>query len=315
MEDHAATTTGYLVAGSDVVGDNNVFFSPSMLYGRNAQQPARFAAAAALGIDPNLDDGDAHMVSHAAWEGDASHAAPTRKEDPQGTRVASELDVMRNKLNALDMEADIFTVPSRQRSDGLSFFQQVVQTIVVILAVLHNKHIEQHNNIVMVIAILWLVSFLNTQLNYALAHWSNVMAGVKRDVQRIETLMSNNGSTQRMAASSASIQEQQETREQGQLRLELEEARRRGVAMQAQVWLGSSTEMIGFLSRALGLINLYVAFLLVKIIMDRLDANFSDGLWLTYRILTFILLVAPVYVEFHISNYRQTAIAADEAGR
>jgi hypothetical protein len=308
MASQDVDATGYLLAGNEGPSllENNLYFAHSLVPSRKQSQPMRFAAAAALGADPNLDEGDLHMAGHMLPGDTEPIQQQSSASAPEKSTVQTELSVTLERLVALDNEADIFTVPTRQRNDTLNFFQQVVQTIVIILAVLHNKYIDQHSNIILVIAVLWGISFLNTQITYGLARWTNRMVSIRRLVQRAETIHKPVAVANSNGEETLSLQEQLELREQQRVRAELEEARRRGVLMQAQVWLGSSAEIVGFLNRGLVLIATYVAFLLVRIIMDRLDANFSDGHWLTYRIMTFILLVAPVYVEFHISNYRQT---------
>ena len=52
------------------------------------------------------------------------------------------------------------------------------------------------------------------------------------------------------------------------------------------------------------LINVYVTFIFIKAILDKLNTSFSDGLNIRVKFMVMILLVVPVYIEFTVAGYK-----------
>jgi hypothetical protein len=255
----------------------------------------------------------------------------------ESSAAALESQAILNDLASPDVDTDIYSVVSNQRNASFQFFRNVVQTIAIVLAVNHSKYIDQNSNFISVITALWACSFLSTQMSYMLAHWTSSINIIKKELRKKEKpeqpattggTSSSSSSTAQIGANiskptspsynagganatAETLEEQLAKQEAALVRQELMEARKRGILMQTLVRLGSSLQLFTLGNIGLSLLDMYITFLFARAIMDRIDPNFSDGIWTLYRIGMFLMLILPVMVEYLNNNYRQSAASDD----
>src|SRR6185437_15794734 len=88
-------------------------------------------------------------------------------------------------------------------------------------------------------------------------------------------------------------------------------ARNRAATILTQVRLGSYDQVFTVVTNAISLVNLVATYMLISSIRDRLDPNFSDGVWMSYHVVAFVLVVVPIYVEFATSAYQQATYSTE----
>lgn len=262
-----------------------------------------------------------------------------------------ELDNVLNSLEELEIHASPFAIPSAVRSDSLSLFGRVVETVVILLAVQHSINLTRTTENMFVAPLLFLMVYFNSQIKYLIMHLSRMIALVRRRMAKSEreeliqrqrlmkeeqekrsavvaenqTLIKDSAVSQhqqqkytilkRTSSTGDVLSEEDVAREQfnsitSDAKYELPSQLRRkfpvhSVYTLAHVRLSSSEMAFSFISNMLYLINVYITFLLVKTIMDKINSSFSDGIWIMVKALVFVILVVPVYVEFQVASYRQ----------
>lgn len=238
-------------------------------------------------------------------------------------------------LEEIEADTDSFAIPSNERSDYLALFGRVVETILVILAVQHSVNLTRIEASMFVTPLLFMLVYWSSQIKYMITHWTRLIALSRRRI--------NNSEREELIERQRWEREQIEVREikrrekrsslyevmtnvsvDGDIDEDLVLQRQadhhvpkhirkvypsHAVYTQAQVRLASSEMLFIFINNILYLVNVYITFLFIKSVLDKINASFSDGIWIMVRATVFILLVLPVYVEFQVSAYRQETVS------
>lgn len=199
------------------------------------------------------------------------------------------------QLEESEIYAGPFAVSSTIRGDSLALFGRVVETVLVILAVQHALNITKSTDNLYVVPVLFLFVFINSHLRYVISHWSRMVALARRRLNKTEN--EELAEKQRYLKSIADAKEPIATSAHDAYCLprtsdyyyELPESIRSkfplpGVYTLAQVRLASSEMVFAFVSNLLYLVNVYITFLLVKEIIDKINSSFSDGIWVLVKV-------------------------------
>ncbi len=187
-----------------------------------------------------------------------------------------------------DIEIDMDIASNNATSDANAMFQQIVQSIVVVLALVHTRYLERNSSFLAIIALLVLSMFVRSQIEYAIGYGRRLVQLQRRRNSRQKIEDKDNKSNSQLLA----LQQRHEHKE-----------------LLTQVRFESLEMMFSVVSWALRLLNTYVAFLFVRSVSNRFDSTFSDGLWSTQRVVLFLIIVVPISVEFLIEAYREDAFA------
>jgi hypothetical protein len=310
----------------------------------------RNITAAVLGLDPNLDSTGGHHATHhyahygtSAYsvkqqqhEGPATddvdapvpHLSSSRSSNKHDTTMAqnrTELCRFLQKLKETTEKPvhgiDSFMVSERERQDLVNFITQIINTIVLLLAYGLSRFLEWHQNLLITITILYIFLFLYSQVRYAISHLNNKMQAVRQSLERQErsdasidaAVAADHSERADINYSALEDDQKQQTHnpyEEQQL-AEFNAARNRGVSMLTMVRLGSYSQSFSVLGNVLLLNNTLVIFMLIRSIMDKLDPNFSDGVWMSYHVLQFLLVIGVFYVLSATSAYRPATATTD----
>lgn len=257
------------------------------------------------------------------------------------------LSTIVDDLEELEIEANSFAAPSSVRSDVLSLFVRIVETVVILLAVQHSINLARTTDDMYVAPLLILLVYFNSQIKYLITHLTRKVALLRRRMAKTEReeiierqKSAYDTATPRKKGGAASTapklspseggggggggrdyvlfrdgnEKPGDNKQRQQQRQQASVQRRdrfpaQSVYTLAQVRLSSLEMAFSFITNMLYLVNVFITFLLVKTIMDRINSSFSDGMWIMVKGLPFITLVVPIYVEFQVSGYRQELVA------
>jgi hypothetical protein len=277
---------------------------------------------------PVLGEGDR---DRELWSG-ASYGRRSIALDPAAEQDFKAIKVLIQNLEEIEADTDSFAIPSNERSDYLALFGRVVETILIILAVQHSINLTKIEANMFVAPLLFLLVYFSSQIKYMITHWTRLVALSRRRInnsEREELVERQRWERDRVDA--ADRRRRQENRASAYSVLtgktaddELVFDRHanhevprhiremypsHAVYTLAQVRLASSEMIFTFINSILYLVNIYITFLFIRSVLDKINASFSDGIWVMVRATVFVLLVIPVYVEFQISGYRQETVA------
>lgn len=290
---------------------------------------ARNVTIAGLASEDDTTDGT-HFALHAAyhqeekWQNqDEQHQRDvfqmaSKAANPTEDLSVMQLETIRTRLIDADLETDIFSANSRERSDMYGLVMQFVGSALLIFSMNHAKYIDQNSNIITVATALISMLFVNSRLRHMIYHWDNEIAIVKRSLARCETNAELDAHAIANQEALEALQDEHsetaaayvrmlraETSEQLELRLVLAASRRRGVAGQAMVRLEIFAITFRVMTVLLGQGTLYVGYLLFRVIVDRVEVPFSDGSWAPDRIVLFAQIIILVVVLFILKEHRQ----------
>lgn len=252
-----------------------------------------------IAADPaaTMKDDDAHVALQAA----EAHDRIIHKDEPRAGSATPDahsvrkerFSAMKAELLNIEISTDSFIAAAKQRSELLSTFTQVMNSLIIILAVNHSRFIDRNSSMIAVFTVLTGFTFVYTHLRYLVAHLANIAGLARREIARQEDALQSRSSD---ASTDPAVQ----------VRRDLDAARRRGVIMQMQVRLGSTELVASVLAQISSYGYTYVIYLLLRVVTTSIDFNFSDGIWAPHNVVMFILLTVPLMVEFLIDSYRQT---------
>lgn len=221
-------------------------------------------------------------------------------EDDDTYDAVKALDRTIDELEEVEIEADVFLIPSVLRSDVLLLIGGLVETVLIILAVQSPFDITHPSSTLFVVPLLAVFVFINSQVRYAITHWTRRMALVRRRIARYERERAIEEQRRRGRHAAP-----KRVRSDPGVRFAYSPA---GITL-ANVRLASSEMTLTFVSNILYLVNTYLKYLLISIIMGKINANFSDGLFSINKAVVLIEIVMPFYVVFGVAGYRQDVVA------
>lgn len=248
--------------------------------------------------------------------------------DPQVEEDFRKLKHLIQDLEEVEADTDSFSIPSNNRSDYLALFGRVVETILILLAVQHSINLTRVEANMFVAPLLFLLVFFNSQIKYMINHWNRFIVLIRRRIssnERDELI-----ERQKYERDVIAVQEARKERDSSSLYSVTTKEQSLGqdkyadhsvpaeirkmypshsVYTLAQVRLASSEQIFTFMNNILYLANVYITFLFIKAVLDKINASFSDGIWILVKATVFIMIVVPVYVEFQIAGYRQETVS------
>jgi hypothetical protein len=246
---------------------------------------------------PSRSDEDAHVALQAAEAHDrVIHKAGSRTGSARvevSSTQKERFSVMKAELLNSEISTDSFMAAAKQRSELLSTLTQVMNSLIIILAVNHSRFIDRNSSMIAVFTVLTGFTFVYTHLRYLVAHLANIAGLARREIARQEDALQTRSSDVPVDPAV-------------QIRRDLDAARRRGIIMQMQVRLGSTELVASVLAQMSSYGYTYVIYLLLRVVTTSIDFNFSDGIWAPHNVVMFILLTVPLMVEFLIDSYHQT---------
>lgn len=232
-----------------------------------------------------------------------------------------ELNGIIEDLEEIEADTDVFSIPSVIRSDALALFGRVVETILILLAVQHSDSLTKGSSSLIVTPLLFMMVYFGSQVQYMITHWSRMISLAKRRISKTEKeeILQKN----KMLKAQAELNDKKQTEAKAAIyNISTEGPDQEtysphplkttypahGVYTLAQVRLASSESVFAFISKILYLVNVYITFLFIKAVLDKINASFSDGMWIMAKANVFILIVIPVYIEFQVAGYRQDVV-------
>jgi len=223
-------------------------------------------------------DRNAYINSEHEW-------APLRRQqrqdpdddDDTDTPQVSKVRMHINLLKALDYSGDTFGVALSLRADAISFFKRIIEALAILLAVKLTLVLLRANQITLyVTAVLVFLIYVVSQLTYHIAHW------VKWTVQEKNNIPTSDvGSFERT------------TKE--------EEADAEAVLWSVRMDEG---ELIGNTSReVLYIVNTFLTFVLVGVVLEKISAIFSDGQNLFEKAVELVVFIMIIFTVFGCKSF------------
>lgn len=260
-----------------------------------------------------------------------------QQKEGSGHGIWDDLDSIPNTLEELEVEADPFAIPSTVRSDNMSIFIRIVETIVILLAVQQSTNMSRTTEAMFVAPLLCLLVYFSSMVKYVITHLNRKITLVRRRMNRFEKegLIQRHKllREQRQRQTRPIMKPASETPTYTLIRSELVEEHPQipdqdlvvaeyelppqqqhqfpshAVFTLAQTRLATSEMAFGFINNVMYLVNAFVTFLLVRIFYDAVNASFSDGLWIIGKLSILITLIFPVFVEFLVAGYKQDSVS------
>jgi hypothetical protein len=217
---------------------------------------------------------------------DESGSQPQRQrrqdfdEDPDTPHV-SEVRTHINSLKALDYSGDTFGMALSLRADAISFFKRIIEALAILLAVKLTLVLLRANQITLyVTAVLVFLIYVVSQLTYHISHWVKWTAQERNNIPTSDV-----GSFERSAKE--------------------EEADAEAVLWSVRMDEG---ELIGNTSReVLYIVNTFLTFVLVGVILERISAIFSDGQNLFEKVVELLIFIMIIFTVFGCKSFSPSA--------
>jgi len=216
-----------------------------------------------------------HMDGDQNGGGETTSYPPIR-DDP-------ELRLHTEELEALEFTADVFSASTSLRNYGLNLFKTMASSLAIIIALKHTSMLTKANQVsAYVAAVLIFLVYVISQLTYYIGHWLKWANLQKR----------RSGKGYMMASFE---------------RTEIEEMKDAletlwGVRM-------ATVELVALVTRdILELVNTYITFILLAVVLDQINTCFNDGKFLFEKLIELVIIVLLVFAGFACTNYRRDTI-------
>jgi hypothetical protein len=187
------------------------------------------------------------------------------------------------RIEALEYSSDVFGSSVALRTDTIGMFKTMASSLAVILAFKHTSKLTKANQIgPFVAAVLVFFVYIISQLTYYITHWLKWTNMQKRNIARTY----NNSGAERS--------EQEEQRDAA--------ATLWGIRVSAGEMLANFTRDVIVLA------NTYIAFILVAILLDQINANFADGQFIFEKLIELVVIVLIVFAFFACISYRREVL-------
>lgn len=187
------------------------------------------------------------------------------------------------RVEALEYSSDVFGSSVAVRSDTIGLFKTMVSSLVVILAFKHTSKLTKANQIGLFVAsVLVFLVYVISQLTYHISHWLKWTNLQKRNISRAY----DNEGFERSA----------------------KEEQRDSVATLWSLRVAEG-ELLAYFTRDIVLIvNTYITFILVAVLLDQINANFADGQFIFEKLVELIIIVLVVFAFFASISYRRDSL-------
>lgn len=202
------------------------------------------------------------------------------EEDPDTPQV-SEIKRHINSLKALDYSGDTFGMALSLRADAISFFKRIIEALAILLAVKLTLVLLRANQITLYItAVLVFLVYVVSQLTYHIAHWMKWTAQERSNIPTSDV-----SSFERTKAE--------------------EDADAESVLWTVRMDEG---ELIGNTCREiLYIVNTFLTFVLVGVILEKISAIFSDGQSLFEKVVELMLFIMIIFTIFGCKSFSPSA--------
>jgi uncharacterized membrane protein YdbT with pleckstrin-like domain len=216
-------------------------------------------------------------------EGEGGEADGKDRDSHSHSGMEPELLTHVKRIEALEYASDVFGSSVALRSDTIGLFKTMASSLAVILAFKHTSKLTKANQIgLYVAAVLLFCVYIVSQLTYYIAHWLKWTNMQKRNVARSYT-------------------------SEGPERSEQEE-QRDAVATLWNIRVAEGELLAGFTRDVIVLANTYIAFILVAVLLDQINANFADGQFIFEKLVELVVIVLIVFAFFACISYRRDSL-------
>lgn len=245
--------------------------------------------------DPLLDPTASMMLAARASSSSRQYYQSQDASSSEAPSLSSSTGISTedfvSRMEYSEMQGTVFFLAKTIRADQGALFDRVVEGVIVILAVLHSNLLSMGFGSIFVVAVLWLGTYLCSQVAYALELGFRGISLVRNRVDRERDKIKS--CTLPVGSHKHSLVAEFEARE-----------------TLTMVRLSSVELLFMLLRKILYLVVTYITYILVKALVDWITPNFSDGLWQLQKVFVLILIVIPFFVEFAVSSYHQDVVAS-----
>lgn len=222
-------------------------------------------------------------------EGAPHSAAPTplsRTASPHPSSSSSKnrdaIKAYIDELDSMDYALDVFGMSVAFRADTISIIKRLIEALAVLLAVKLTLVLLRGNQVSLyVTAVLVFLVYIVSQLTYHILHWMKWSS-----LQRKKVTVSDEASFERTPEEEAADAE----------------ATMWSVRMDEGELMGATIRDV------LYLVNTFLTFVLVGVILEKLSPTFSDGQNIFEKIVELLLFVIMIFTVFACKGFVPSAV-------
>lgn len=199
-----------------------------------------------------------------------------------------DLKALQSSLEASEYLNDAFHEGNIMRSNFMGLVTEIVTALVIILAVKHTDRVTSPLLAVPYVTIILLI-FLAMAISrgyYFFDHWQTLLELARRTRSRIfeeETKPTELGTAAQME--------------------------RDAVDTAWQIRMASGEIFISALKVPVGLVNKFLTYILVAVILSSINTAFSDGQFIVPKVTVLLEIVIIIFVDYTTSSYRRDVVA------
>jgi len=230
-----------------------------------------------------VDSEHAEGAPHSAAPTPLSRtASPHPSSSPSSAKNRDAIKAYIDELDSMDYALDVFGMSVAFRADTISIIKRLIEALAVLLAVKLTLVLLRGNQVSLyVTAALVFLVYIVSQLTYHILHWMKWSS-----LQRKKVAVSDEASFERTPEEEAADAE----------------ATMWSVRMDEGELMGATIRDV------LYLVNTFLTFVLVGVILEKLSPTFSDGQNLFEKIVELLLFVIMIFTVFACKGFVPSAV-------
>jgi hypothetical protein len=212
---------------------------------------------------------------------------PPEATGPKSVRI-EDLKAMQASLEASEYLNDAFHEGNVMRSNFMGLVTEIVTALVVILAIKHTDKVTSpiFSSTYVTIILLVFLAMAISRGYYFFDHWQTLLELARR-------------------TRSKNFEEESKPAELGTA-MQME---RDAVDTAWQVRMASGEIFISALKVPVGLVNKFLTYILVAVILSCINTAFSDGQFVVPKVTVLLEIVIIIFVDYTTSSYRREVVA------